>query len=338
MSTQLSASALNSIRYVAKLRPGDRLHSGAPGHVESWFLRANHPSRPLAVWIKVTILAPLAGPPVVETWLVVFDGEANTTFAHRDTHPFEAAQLGSVLTVGTYVVDLAGGTLSGSCGGASFDLRFDVHAGDVARPLSIFPFAWMLTAPFPKSKLVTPFPVLRFDGALTTPEGTIPVDGWTGMQGHNWGKEHAPEYAWGQCVFPDEDVMVEGFTGRVRIGSMLTPRLSAMVIRRGSEEYRFDRIVDTWRQEATISPTRWTLRMRGPDGEARLRMDGTNRPMACLGYQNPDGRTSYCFNSKLADTLLEVRPTKGEPFHCASPHGGALEFLRPEPDPTIPVV
>lgn len=356
MSTQLSASALNSMRYVAKLRPGDRLHSGAPGHVESWFLRANHPSRPLAVWIKVTILAPLrpsgaplppgrpqggrteSAPAVVETWLVVFNGEANTTFAHRDTHPFGEAQLGSTLTVGSYALDLAGGTLRGSCGGASFDLRFEVQAGDVARPLSIFPFAWMLTAPFPKSKLVTPLPWLTFQGAIQTPAGAIPVDGWAGMQGHNWGKEHAPEYAWGQCVFPDSDAMVEGFTGRVRIGSMLTPRLSAMVIRRGSEEYRFDRIVDTWRQEATISPTRWTLRMRGPDGEARLRMDGTNRPMACLGYQNPDGRTSYCFNSKLADTLLEVRPTRGEPFHCASPHGGALEFLRPEPDPTIPVV
>ena len=25
-------------------------------HVESWFLRANHPTEPLALWLKVTIL------------------------------------------------------------------------------------------------------------------------------------------------------------------------------------------------------------------------------------------------------------------------------------------
>ncbi len=328
----MSASLLNSVRYART--EGAPTH--APGHVESWFLRANHPSRPLAFWIKLTILAPQDGPAVVETWLVLFDGETGRTFAHKDTHPFTEAHLGPVLTAGSYALDLGGGTLRGSCGGATFNLRFTVDGGDVARPLLIFPFAWMLTAPFPRSKLVTPFPSVTFDGTIDTPAGPLPVNGWPGMQGHNWGKEHAPEYAWGQCVFPG--AMVEGFTGRIRVGGMLTPRLSAMVVRRGSEEYRFDSIVDTWRQSATISPTQWTLRMRGRDGEARLRMDGADRPMACLGYQNPDGRMSYCFNSKLADTLLEVRPSRGEPFHCSSAHGGALEFLRSVPDPSIPVV
>jgi hypothetical protein len=156
------------------------------------------------------------------------------------------------------------------------------------------------------------------------------------MQGHNWGAEHAHEYAWGQCLFPG--ALVEGFTARVRVGGVLTPRLSAMVVRHGDDEYRFDRLLDTWRQEATISPTRWTLRMRGPAGEARLRMESAGRPMACLAYANPDGRVSYCFNSKLADTLLEVEPTRGAAFRCTAAHGGALEFLRHAPDPAIPVV
>ena len=42
--------------------------AGQHGHVESYFLRANHPTRPLAVWLKATVLAPLKGPPVAESW------------------------------------------------------------------------------------------------------------------------------------------------------------------------------------------------------------------------------------------------------------------------------
>jgi hypothetical protein len=46
----------------------------ARGHVESYFLRANDPARPRALWLKATILAPLQGEPVAETWLIA-DGE-----------------------------------------------------------------------------------------------------------------------------------------------------------------------------------------------------------------------------------------------------------------------
>ncbi len=333
-------------------------YAGRPGHVESWFLRANHPSRPLAVWIKLTILAPLPGPagappPVLETWLVYFDGENGTTFAHKDTHPLDRTSLASpdasadvVLSAGRFVLDLKAGTVRGAAGAGSFDLQFSPVAGSVARPLCLLPYDWMLRSPFPKSKLLTPLPALMFSGALTIGGATVAVDGWSGMEGHNWGKEHAFEYVWGQCVFPESvdpggagpAVVVEAFSARVRVGGMLTPRLSALVVRRGDEEHRFDSLVDVWRQEATVNDVRWTLRMRGPAGEVRLRVDGTGRPMVCLGYRNPDGRLAYCRNSKLADTLVEVRPARSTPFHASSAHGGALELLGADADPALPVV
>jgi hypothetical protein len=120
------------------------------------------------------------------------------------------------------------------------------------------------------------------------------VTGWNGMQGHNWGREHAFEYAWGQCFFPADkgapEAMVEGFTGRIRIAGRTTPRLSAMVVRRGTRTYSFATIFDFWRQEAHVGPERWTLSLKSADGEARLRMDAAGQPMACLGYANPDAR------------------------------------------------
>lgn len=333
---------------------------GSPGHVESYFLRANDPARPRALWLKATILAPLDGPAVAEIWLIWFDGEANRSFACKQTLPFDsemfrATSTGAELHIGAYELSVgeAGvgkGRIRSAQGAASFDLRWARAEAAVGAPLSIFPWRFLREGPFPKSKLLTPEPWLAFSGSVTVPtlgsaEGareTVPLDGWVGMQGHNWGKEHAFEYAWGQCLFPaapgEPAAMVEGFTGRVRIGGRTSPRISAAVVRRGEREYRFDRVFDFWRQEAQLTSTRWTLRLRGPDAELRLRMDATTRPFACLGYESPDHSLAYCFNSKLAEVLLEVQPRDEAPFTCRSAHGGALELLRREPDARLTVV
>jgi hypothetical protein len=323
--------------------------AGFPGHVESYFVRANHPSRPLALWLKATVLAPLTGPAVAEAWFIFFDGEQRTTFAHRQTQPFAEATFsgagapaldvkaaGLALTLGS--PGAAQGTFTAPHGTASLDLRWHANASPIARPLSIFPWKLLRTGPFPKSKLLTPFPSLRFSGRVVLPAGAVELSDWHGMQGHNWGKEHAFEYAWGQCLFPADDVMVEGFTGRVKVAGRTTPRLSALVVRRGARTFRFDTLFDVWRQQALVGADTWALTLRSGDGEATLAMDASGRPMVCLGYGNPDGQQAYCFNSKLAKVTLTVRPADDASFTCVSDHGGALEFLRREPDPRFPNV
>ena len=35
-----------------------RFHGQPDGHYESFFMRANHPARPLAFWIRYTIFSP----------------------------------------------------------------------------------------------------------------------------------------------------------------------------------------------------------------------------------------------------------------------------------------
>ena len=82
-----------------------------------------------------------------------------------------------------------------------------------------------------------------------------------------------------------------------------------------------------------IAQDRWELRLRSGDGDVSLTMDASKRPVACLGYFNPDGALSYCLNSKLAEVEVIVRPADGAAFTLRSEHGGALEFLRRDPDP-----
>ena len=179
--------------------------------------------------------------------------------------------------------------------------------------------------------------LLKFTGHVEVWGERLEVKDWVGMQGHNWGREHAWEYAWGQCSFVDDAgepfCSVEGFSGKLRLAGRSTPYLSAVVVRRGEREYRFDRVFDFWRQEAEIDDLRWTVSLKSADGEARLAMQASARDMVCLGYHNPDGRLSYCMNSKLARVELRVNPTNEEGFEVFSEHGGALELLRNTPDP-----
>lgn len=344
-----------NVRPWSEAEPADnavRFAAGRRGHVESYFLRANDPTRPRALWLKATILAPLEGAPVAEIWFVWFDGESGTTFGHRDTVPLSQAafdEIGGGIGIRAGESKLRIGP-SGSARGrmeragrrVSWDLAWTSGPSAVSERLSIFPWKLLRTGPFPKSKLLTPFPSLHFSGEVQVGQERVSLEGWTGMQGHNWGKEHAFEYAWGQCLFPatgsEPEAMVEGFTGRVKALGRTTPRMSALVVREGARTYRFDRLLDYWTQRATLSARAWTVRLESDDGVASLTMDAGDMPLACLGYRNPDGHLSYCMNTKLARVWLHVQPKSGPAFARESLHGGALEFLRHEPDPAIPEV
>ncbi len=341
MSREAAEAPVNALR-----------HAGVPGHVESYFLRANDPLLARAFWLKATVFAPLEGPVEIESWLIFFDADRPTPVAGRETARFAAGAVTGDhgtprVTACRLTLDLkpsgsARGQVATSVGDASVDLTWTPSPGPAAAPLSLLRARVLREGPFPRSKLLTPFPSLRFSGHLELGGERIVVDRWPGMQGHNWGRDHAYEYAWGQCLFPatprSPDAMLEGFTGRIRVGGRLTPRISCLVIRRGDETLRFDRLLDLWRQDADVAADRWALKMAGSAGEARLDMDASGRPIACLGYRNPDGRLSYCFNSKLARVRLQVQPRRGPAFACESEHGGALEFLRNEPDRRFPDV
>jgi hypothetical protein len=320
-----------------------RFRPGAD-HVESWFVRANDPSAPRAVWLKATVLTKADGTSVAEAWCSVFDGDRTAAF--RRTVPLDDASYRSgkaslEARVAALTLDLDGddGRSSGELGDVGWDLSFARRPDQVGRPLSLFPSARLVDAPFPKNKLLTPFPVADFAGSVTWAGDPWDLGGWVGMQGHNWGPSHAPEYAWGQCVFPEQDAVVEGASGRIELGSRTSPLFSMLVVRRGDDELRFDRLLDRWRQKPRIDFPHWTLEMRGRDGRALLEMTGSPAAMVCLGYDNPARARSYCLNSKTATVRVEVLPARGPAYTLTSDHGGALEFLRPDALPEVhPVV
>lgn len=320
-----------------------RLRSGTD-HVESWFVRANDPQSPRAVWIKATILTSRDGTAIAQAWCSVFDGKRTHAWCldmPLEAARFEAHTLGQDLSLGPLSMSLTGrggttaGTLSDQSQTVSWDLAFSKPASG-GEPLSMLPTDRLLGSPVPSNKLVTPFPVAACLGQVRWGEEQWDLTGWHGMQGHNWGREHSPEYAWGHCVFTDARdgspfAVLEAASGRTRVGGKVTPLISMLVIRRGEQEYRFDRVVDLWRQQPRLDFPQWSLRMRGRHGTATLHLSAEPEQMVCLAYRNPARATSYCLNSKTAAVSAHVAPVDGNAFELRSPHGGALEFLVPQP-------
>ena len=317
--------------------------SGSEGHVESYFWRANDPFSRRAFWLKATILIPRSGQtPEATVWCCTFDGTQQRFWGHNLTIPltearFEGAPL--EIEIGPCRFELnpetgaSRGYLENHLGSCRWDLQWRPYEGPLGAPLRMFPFRWMLHTGFPRSKTVTPHPALRFNGQMEWSGSPIPIHDWSGMQGHNWGKEHTPRYAWGQCLFHENGqlrCMAEGFSGRIRVAGQLSPPISALVVRDRQQVYRFDRLLNLWNQEADINYPNWTLTMKGRDGIAQLTMRARISEIQCLGYRNPSGHLSYCLNSKLAQTTLSVQPKTGQAFELTSEFGGALEFLLPK--------
>ncbi len=312
---------------------------GAP-HLESYFLRANHPERALALWLKATIFAPRPHSAIAELWLVVFDGENAQRFAARHTVPFERARFSKEPDPRIEIADArfelgpcgkTHGRIAGPDGRARWDLSWSRPPDPLGAPLVLSPTLRLLEYPFPRSKLTTPYPLLRFDGQLEVFGRTFSLENWIGMQGHNWGREHAWRYAWGQCTFVDTNglafALFEGFSARLRTSLFNTPWISAAVVRHGESEARFDRLLDLWNQHAEVGELAWTLRMRAAAGTLALRMESLPERTVCLGYANPDGRLSYCVNSKLARVELTLNPCNDDGLRCEHRCGGALELL-----------
>ena len=272
-------------------------------HVESWFLRANDPASPRAIWLKATVLTRADGSTLSQAWFSCFDGE-RTEAACLDV-PLKESRF----DLGANALDLRVGPLSwtiAECGGASsgrldgaeheitWDLAFTKVDGPLGTPFSLLPTAKLVDAPFPRNKLLTPCPVATFTGTVAWGEQSWNLTGWHGMQGHNWGAAHSLEYAWGQCVFTDVAegepfAVLEAASGRIPIGPVQSPFISMLVLRRGVEEYRFDRLVDLWRQRLDVDFPRWGLRMKGSDGVVDLEMAARPEEMVCLPTRTRPG-------------------------------------------------
>jgi hypothetical protein len=305
--------------------------SQSDGHYESYYLRGNHPERPLAFWIRYTIFSPAGRPAdaLGELWAIVFDGETGTHTTAKLERPFAECAFArdrfSVRIGSTNSATLDEAGLHGEVGPIAWDLRYE---GDEP-PLYLLP-ARLYRGGFPKAKSLVSRPLARFTGSVSVGDRTIDVDGWLGSQNHNWGSRHTDHYAFGQVAGFDNapESFLEVATARNRLGPLWTPALTPLVLRHGGREHALTAMGQMFRATAAITPTRWTFATQSAVISVAGTIEAPADAFVLLEYANPPGGTKYCHNTKLArcELTLTDRVT-GQTEVLRSSHKALFEIL-----------
>jgi len=311
------------------------------GHYESWFLRANAPTRREGFWIRYTIFVPDGRPAdaIGELWAIHFDGASGRIVAGKRETPLAACAFATDgLDVRIGDATLTPGHARGDVDGPGA-LRWDLRYDGGGPPLVFLPPA-LYDARLPRAKAVTPRPLVRFSGTLTVDGTSMAIADWIGSENHNWGSRHTDTYAWGQVAGFDDDptAFLEVVTAQVKIGPVWTPRLTLLVLRLGDDEIRLNAITTALRARGDWRWFRWDFDSSDGDVGVRGHMTATPADFVGLTYYNPPGGTHQCLNSKIAACEITVE-RRGRPPRTLRTRGrAAFEILTDARDHGIPIV
>jgi hypothetical protein len=307
--------------------------AASAGLYESYYLRANHPDKPLAFWIRYTVFRPAGRPDQArgELWAIVFDRIAGHVSEKLEFPISECSFARDRLAVRLGRATLDDAELRGRTGSIGWDLSY----GGGQEPLLLLPAA-LYRGGFPKAKSLVPQPMARFMGELRVGERSIDVDGWRGSQNHNWGSRHTDRYAFGQVAGFDNapDSFLEVASARLRVGPLWLPALTPLVLRHRGREHSLTALSRAVAARATIARTRWIFATTS--GPVRIvgTFDAPEEAFVHLRYANPPGGFKHCHNTKLARcTLSVIDRSAGTSETLVSEHGGLFELLDDAPTP-----
>ncbi|HYC01394.1 MAG TPA: hypothetical protein VEC57_19835 [Candidatus Limnocylindrales bacterium] len=320
--------------------------TASKGHYESFFLRANHPTRPLAFWIRYTVFHPAAGggAPIGELWAVHFDGEEGSNVAVKREVGAEKCRFERTrFEVAIDDSALAAGRAVGSAASRGHRIRWDLAFDGDEPPLFLLPLR-LYEASLPKAKSLVALPMARFRGTLDVDGRSVQIDDWTGSQNHNWGERHTDQYAWGQVAGFDTHPgsFLEIGTARLRLGPLWTPFMTPLVLRHAGREHALHTLAHLLRARASFEYFDWKFRAAGDDVRVHGRICAPRESFVGLTYLNPPGGTKHCLNSKLAACTLSVSVREGAawspPQTLSTQHRAAFEILTDDRGHGVPIL
>nr|UXE44440.1 putative protein [uncultured bacterium] len=318
------------------LYAGAKYDPRAPrGHMESWFLKANDPTGRRALWLRFTIWASAAAPgrAVAEAWAIAFGGREGHV-ATKSSVPSEQARFApDRLDVALDGCTLTPTAARGRVETAGRSIEYDLRIESLEAPMAYLTARWMYERAWPRQKFVGLSPNARVTGTMVVDGERWEVSAWPGMLGHTWGEGHSPVYAWGHCNAWDDgdDVVLDGFSARVKTGPVLSPMLTIACVRHHGVRYDLNSVLSLARNEGRVSPRRWRFHARGPRADVQGELWADTEDFVGLFYPNPDGTQLFCLNSKIAHAEVTLR-LAGRPPKVLRSSRAALELMTSDPN------
>jgi hypothetical protein len=314
----------------------------AAGHYESYFQRANHPTQPLAFWIRYTIFSPDGRPQdaIGELWAVVFDGDTGSHAVAKTEVPINQCEFSNDrFAVRIADAELAPGFLIGRAGSLSNGITWNLRYEGGAQPVFDLKLA-RYESSFPKATALVGVPMARFTGTMTLNGETLAIDDWIGSQNHNWGARHTDRYAWGQvCGFDDApDSFLEVASARLKFGPIWSKLITPLVLRHAGKEYACNSLWQGLRARASYDYFRWRLASNNKLVQIEGEIRAPREAFVGLRYYNPPGGEKYCLNSKIASCALRVTDfATGRTATLRTVNRAAFEILTDDPDHGIDI-
>lgn len=317
------------------------------GHYESYFLRANHPDRALAFWIRYTIFAPQENPQnnLGELWVIAFDGETGQIRAAKAEYPLVQCQFdNSRLNVRIGDATLEPGLLQGQIkqddgkqGGNHIQWQLSYRHG--IEPVLLLPQN-LYDKSLPKAKALVANPNAVFNGHLIVNGETLHVEEWTGSENHNWGSKHTDEYAWGQVAGFDNapDAFLEVASARLKLGPVWSPRMTTLVLRLDGKTYSLNRLWKAAFAKAHYGYFHWHFDTTDQGVRIVGDFQAPHAHFVGLNYYNPPGGSHTCLNCKIASARIQVHE-KGKPVReLVTRNRAAFEILTDDTEHHVPIV
>lgn len=312
------------------------------GHYESYFLRANHPERPLGFWIRYTLFAPKGNPQanIGELWVIVFDGETDQIRAAKAEYPLANCRFDrNGLDVQIGAATLRPGLLEGEVKNDNHHIQWQLNYRVGDEPVFLLPEN-LYEKSLPKAKALVANPNAVFSGHLLINGETLHVEEWKGSENHNWGSKHTDEYAWGQVAGFDNapDGFLEVATARLKFGPVWTPRMTTLVLRLEGKTYSLNSLLKAPFVNAHYGYFHWHFDTSDHGVRIVGDIQAPREYFVGLNYYNPPGGSHTCLNCKIASARILLQEP-GKPVRELLSHWrAAFEILTDDVDHGIAVV
>ncbi|WP_445166641.1 hypothetical protein ACTXG7_22770 [Mycolicibacterium sp. Dal123E01] len=307
-----------------------------PPYYESRFVRANHPDRAQAIWLRWTLLLPTPGDAVADVWVMVFDPDGAGNRAVKVPHPVTEADYlpdpWSARIADTEIDDMR---TRGTLDGAAWDLAITPGDEPIVKLLTDRAYA----AKFPTAKTQVRHPLARFDGTVTLGDTHVAVDGWRGSVNHNWGSRHTPAYAFGQvCGFDGHpESSLEVVTAHAAVGPLRLPAATLFVLHHAGWEVAVRSVLAARHTRGAYQPFAWTFGGRADGFEVRGEISAHPRDVIGLTYTDTNSKTKLCHNSALADCRITLSGN-GVDAELTASRRAMFEILTDDRHPSVPVL
>jgi hypothetical protein len=307
---------------------------GGPGHYEVYYLTLTDRPSGVGLWIRYTMVSPLAGSPTCSLWLAAMDPAAGSVCARKSSYPASSlAAHDDPFELRLHDARLSDHGMSGALEGASWDLHWEprLPAAEHVHPL-------LRRAGLAKTVLVLPHPDLEVTGQVALDGRDLRLEGARGGQAHLWGSKHAARWAWAHCNDfesldgePRPDCYLDGVSVFVpRFGRELGPS-TPVVGRFDGRDFRSTGPIRVARNSSAFGLTGWRLEAADGDRRVSVEVEADRGGMVGVTYHDPDGERAYCYNTETASMRVRVRDPDGGMDELTAPGRAHFEYAQRDP-------